>query len=262
MLPPDNFQEDPNPAVAHRTSPTNIGMYLLSVVSARDFGWIGTLDAVERMEATLATLRRLDRYRGHFYNWYDTSDLRVLEPAYISSVDSGNLAGNLIVAAAACRGWSEARADAASGLAGAGDALGLAREAAEALRGPGGQTPSTLRTILAALDTLSGHLDATAAGTLLDDSSLARLAEAAERIGDDAGARSIEAGDQAGDELHFWTDAVRATVVSHRRDIGQGVEFAALVERLGTLARAMLEMALEMELVPARRDRKLFRSVA
>ena len=47
MLPPDNFQEDPKPVVAHRTSPTNIGLYLLSVVAARDFGWLGTLDTVD-----------------------------------------------------------------------------------------------------------------------------------------------------------------------------------------------------------------------
>ena len=80
MLPPDNFQEDPNPVVAHRTSPTNLGLLLLSTVAARDFGWIGTLEAVERLEATLATMERLKRFRGHFFNWYDTRDLRPLEP--------------------------------------------------------------------------------------------------------------------------------------------------------------------------------------
>ncbi len=61
MLPPDNFQEDPKPVVAHRTSPTNIGLYLLSVVTARDFGWIGLTDAIERLEATFATLEKLER---------------------------------------------------------------------------------------------------------------------------------------------------------------------------------------------------------
>ena len=105
MLPPDNFQEDPAPALAHRTSPTNIGLYLLSVVSARDFGWIGTAEAVERLEATLATMSDLARFRGHFYNWYDTRDLRPLDPQYVSSVDSGNLAGHLIALANACREW-------------------------------------------------------------------------------------------------------------------------------------------------------------
>ena len=103
MLPPDNFQEDPKPVIAHRTSPTNIGLYLLSVIAARDFGWLGTLDTVERLEATFATLNKLERFRGHFYNWYDTSDLRTLEPKYVSSVDSGNLAGHLIALANACQ---------------------------------------------------------------------------------------------------------------------------------------------------------------
>src|SRR5204862_322394 len=101
-LPPDNFQETPHPVVAHRTSPTNIGLYLLSVVAARDFGWIGTLDTLERLEATLETMRSLERFRGHFYNWYDTSDRRPLDPKYVSSVDSGNLAGHLLALAHAC----------------------------------------------------------------------------------------------------------------------------------------------------------------
>ncbi len=102
MLPPDNFQEDPQPVLAHRTSPTNLGLYLLSTVSAHDFGWTGTLDTVERLEATLATMARLERFRGHFYNWYDTRDLRALDPRYVSSVDSGNLAAHLIALANAC----------------------------------------------------------------------------------------------------------------------------------------------------------------
>ena len=82
-LPPDNYQDDPRPVVAHRTSPTNIGMYLLATVTARDFGWIGTLEMVERLEATLATIGRLERIRGHLYNWYDTRDLHPLEPTYV-----------------------------------------------------------------------------------------------------------------------------------------------------------------------------------
>lgn len=107
FLPPDNFQEVPHPVVAGRTSPTNIGVYLLSVVSARDFGWIGMADAVERLEATMSTLERMERSRGHLYNWYDTRTLMPLRPLYISAVDSGNLAGHLIAVAAACNEWAE-----------------------------------------------------------------------------------------------------------------------------------------------------------
>ena len=97
FLPPDNFQEQPRGVVAHRTSPTNIGLYLLSTLAARDFGWIGTTELIERLENTLASMDRLERYRGHFLNWYETTNLHALEPRYVSSVDSGNLMGNLLV---------------------------------------------------------------------------------------------------------------------------------------------------------------------
>ena len=106
-LPPDNFQEDPEPVVAHRTSPTNIGLYLLCIVSARDLGWIGTADATERLERTLGTLERLDRHRGHIVNWLETTTLRALEPRYISTVDSGNLAACLLTLSSATRAWSD-----------------------------------------------------------------------------------------------------------------------------------------------------------
>ncbi|MGB3643117.1 MAG: glucoamylase family protein [Mesorhizobium sp.] len=107
-LPPDNFQETPAPVIAHRTSPTNIGVYLLSVVSARDFGWISLADAVARIEATLTTIESMPRSRGHLFNWYDTVSLKPLYPLYISSVDSGNLAGHLVAVAATCAEWAEA----------------------------------------------------------------------------------------------------------------------------------------------------------
>ena len=134
MLPPDNFQEDPVPALAHRTSPTNLGLYLLSVAAARDFGWLGTDEAAERLEMTLGTMGRLARFRGHFYNWYDTSDLRPLDPPYVSTVDSGNLAGHLITLANACREWTVLAPTAAQRLSGIADALDLAREATDRLR--------------------------------------------------------------------------------------------------------------------------------
>jgi cyclic beta-1,2-glucan synthetase len=129
-LPPDNFQDDPLPAVAHRTSPTNIGMYLLATVTARDFGWVGTLEMVDRLEETLASIASLERFRGHLYNWYDTRDLLRLEPAYVSSVDSGNLAGHLLTLSNACRLMIDQPLPIAAALAGIGDAMALARDAA------------------------------------------------------------------------------------------------------------------------------------
>ena len=96
-LPPDNFQETPQSKIAHRTSPTNIGFFLLSTISAYDLGYISSTELVDRVERTLATLSRLKTFNGHFYNWYDTRTLTPLEPRYVSTVDSGNLAASLIV---------------------------------------------------------------------------------------------------------------------------------------------------------------------
>ena len=106
-LPPDNFQEEPKPVIAHRTSPTNIGLSLLVDLSARDLGWIGAEESVERLESTFRTLGQLELFRGHFYNWYETESLQPLEPKYISSVDSGNLAGHLLVVGRACHDFAE-----------------------------------------------------------------------------------------------------------------------------------------------------------
>ncbi len=110
-LPPDNLQTSPHDMVAHRTSPTNIGLYLLSVACARQFGWIGTQDLLTRLEATLATLHRLPRHRGHFLNWYDTQRCEALLPMYVSTVDSGNLSGHLLAVAQACRELARAPFD-------------------------------------------------------------------------------------------------------------------------------------------------------
>lgn len=95
-LPPDNFQEYPSPAIASRTSPTNIGMALLSDLAAHDFGYLSAGEFLQRVENTLTSMEKLERYRGHFYNWYDTHTLQPLHPQYVSSVDSGNLAGSLL----------------------------------------------------------------------------------------------------------------------------------------------------------------------
>ncbi len=103
FLPPDNFQEYPRVAVAHRTSPTNIGLALLANIAAHDFGWISTGTCIDRTQATFETMDRLDRYHGHLFNWYDTRTLEPLNPRYISSVDSGNLSGHLLVLCVALR---------------------------------------------------------------------------------------------------------------------------------------------------------------
>jgi len=95
-LPPDNYQEQPAAGVAHRTSPTNMGLALLANLSAYDFGYIAAGQLIKRTANTLNTMATLERHRGHFYNWYDTQTLKPLLPTYISTVDSGNLAGHLL----------------------------------------------------------------------------------------------------------------------------------------------------------------------
>ena len=95
-LPPDNYQEFRGARIAHRTSPTNIGLSLLSNLTAYDFGYVPAETVLTRTAHTFDTLHKLERYRGHFYNWYDTLTLEPLHPLYVSTVDSGNLAGHLL----------------------------------------------------------------------------------------------------------------------------------------------------------------------
>ncbi len=102
-LPPDNLQMEPEPTLAHRTSPTNIGLYLLAVACAREFGWITGTEMAKRLAATLDTVEALPKHNGHLLNWYETRTLQVLLPAYVSTVDSGNLAGHLLAVAQSLR---------------------------------------------------------------------------------------------------------------------------------------------------------------
>ncbi len=216
FLPPDNFQEIPRPVVATRTSPTNIGLYLLSVTVAQDMGWIGQAEAATRLEQTLATLLRLSRFRGHLYNWYDTTDLRVLDPAYISTVDSGNLAGHLIAVAQACEHW--AAHPGAPDLAGWQDALALAVAALPVAALP-----------VAALGAAPDQQLADLLARVADQPALA--AEAAIMAEAQSGAES---------DLTFWARAVAA---SHASQLAEPATPARL-RAVGELAR---QLALDME---------------
>ncbi|WP_284324979.1 GH36-type glycosyl hydrolase domain-containing protein [Cypionkella aquatica] len=211
FLPPDNFQEIPKPVVAHRTSPTNIGLYLLSTVAARDMGWISESNTLLRLEQTLATMGRMQRFRGHFYNWYETTDLRVLEPPYVSSVDSGNLAGHLICVAQSCRAWAAQAASDPALWQGLRDTVQLARIAAQ-----DGQRPTP------ALD----KLEAAIARESLSD--LADLAQAAH-------VENLALADAA-----FWTAAIV-------QRIGDASAAERPVERLLAIATSADRFANEMD---------------
>jgi len=132
-LAPDNFQEDPPNGVATRTSPTNMGMGLTAALAAYDLGYISMSEAVERVEKTVTSMEGLQRYKGHFYNWYDTVSKTPLYPKYISTVDSGNLVGYLWLAAEALEEFKKSIIINISKLQGIDDALILSNEEVEGL---------------------------------------------------------------------------------------------------------------------------------
>jgi cellobiose phosphorylase len=131
-LPPDNFQEAPGPVLAPRTSPTNIGVALLANLSACDFGFITVGSLLERTTQTFTTMAALERYHGHFYNWYDTQSLQPLPPRYVSSVDSGNLAGHLLTLRAGLLDLPQAPITGPRLFDGLADTLAMLSEAAPA----------------------------------------------------------------------------------------------------------------------------------
>ena len=228
-MPPDNFQEEPTPVVAHRTSPTNLGLYLLSAIAAHDFGWLGTVAAIERLEATLGTMNRLERFRGHFYNWYDTRDLRPLDPKYISSVDSGNLAGHLVALGQACQDIIDRPLLGPHALSGIADTILLLRQSARAIVDDRRTQTVTRKHLDEALDALTTALNPipVTPGDWL--ARLSALDARAHTIADIARALTAERGDRADAELVAWADAVRAGIASFTRDLDVVFPWARLV---------------------------------
>ena len=247
MLPPDNFQEDPQPVVAHRTSPTNMGLYLLCAVSARDFGWTGTLESIERLEATLATMQRLQRFRGHYYNWYDTRDLRPLEPQYVSSVDSGNLAAHLATVANACQEWIRVPIDSAAHFEGVADAVHLARDALLKLPDEHRTQALTRHQLAESLSELSKALECK---TLPADitTALAHADTQATILCDGARALASEHDALAYQDLLFWAEATQRAIGSWQRDI-EAAEHGDqnIAGRLLALAATARALALAMD---------------
>jgi cyclic beta-1,2-glucan synthetase len=244
MLPPDNIQEDPRPVIAHRTSPTNIGLYLLAAVSARDFGWAGTIETAERLEATLGTLQRLQLFRGHLYNWYDTRDLRPLDPRYVSTVDSGNLAAHLLTLASFCSEWKVLPAAAfapfsAVTCAGVQDAVTLTREALLAIPADR-HTQSVNRP----------HLDAALAAleTALEVCEPVTITTAAATMLDMARGLASELADDAGVDMLYWAEATGRCLASARRDAALSTEAASgLTLRLAAIESTARSLAVAME---------------
>jgi cyclic beta-1,2-glucan synthetase len=240
QLPPDNFQEHPKPVIAHRTSPTNIGLYLLSAIAARDFGWSGTQRCLARLQATLAVMQQLPRHRGHFFNWYDTQDLRPLTPAYVSSVDSGNLAGHLLVVANACEEWlnTPVSSDARLGLH---DNLQLAGNALAAMQLSSSERGQQLHELLQQLDAgLSGTQPLP--GLL---PAMMRLSDKAAQLA--SGITPLDSDDHAADLL-FWLQALTQAMSDRQHDDQlSDAERMSLHTNLRAVAEQARSMALAMD---------------
>jgi hypothetical protein len=211
-LPPDNFQESPVLLVAARTSPTNMGLALLANLAAWDFGYLSVGQLMQRTQNTLGTMQRLERHRGHFFNWYKTRTLEVLQPRYISSVDSGNLAGHLMTLGPGLAELPAQTILAPQLFAGlrdtAGILKGLAVPAAERLQlerleAELAKPPSTLR---AAFDLL-------------------------QQTTNRAAAIAVALGNQADEELKWWGHALERNCRDHLEDFAFPRAVAGVVGR-------------------------------
>jgi cyclic beta-1,2-glucan synthetase len=203
-LPPDNFQEDPRGVVAHRTSPTNIGLYLLSVVSARDLSFITVRQAAQRLARTVSTLERMEKREGHILNWYDTTSLKPLEPQYVSTVDSGNLAAYLWTLREAMNELMDAPIVSKAVFGAAQDAVRLALLATSS--NDSKNRPEALRALLA-LDTRLGELDE--AFVAAGDAATDALAEAAQLVASSKSAPWVRT---LSEEATYWLDQADVTL--------------------------------------------------
>ncbi|MFD0739901.1 GH36-type glycosyl hydrolase domain-containing protein [Lysobacter koreensis] len=201
-LPPDNVQEHPTLVVARRTSPTNIGLALLADLAAYDFGYVPVGELMTRCRNTLHTLESLPRHRGHFYNWYDTETLQPLPPRYVSTVDSGNLAGHLLTLRQGLLALPDAPLLSPATWAGLADTLAVLVEAHGDASGGGQAAHAAVAQFQDALDDAG-----TAAPTSLRDAAqlLARLRSLARDLQQPAPDADPAATD---DEARFWQRAL------------------------------------------------------
>jgi cyclic beta-1,2-glucan synthetase len=204
-LPPDNFQEEPRHQVAHRTSPTNQGLLLVSTMAAHDFGYLNLCSLLDRLEKTCATLERLERFRGHFYNWYDTRTLEPLQPTYVSTVDSGNLMGCLLTLKQALLEKTTEPLLGPTVQSGLSDTLQVIREAwlslgalpGVAAAGPRRELEASLHALEEAARQAPNDWPAWAKWLADAKSHAATLAASARRL--------VEAGVPSANELDLWT---------------------------------------------------------
>jgi cyclic beta-1,2-glucan synthetase len=186
-LPPDNFQEVPAPTLTSRTSPTNMGLALLANLAARDFGYLSVGGLIRRTQDTLATMQRLERHRGHFYNWYETRTLQPLLPLYVSSVDSGNLAGHLLTLGSGLREQADGKIFTPQIFSGLRDTVKVLRDlvrenaALATLDAELEQAPSNLRAAFTLLERATGQATKIAASLANEEEELKGWAQTLQR---------------------------------------------------------------------------------
>ncbi|MGH8413049.1 MAG: glucoamylase family protein, partial [Pseudomonas sp.] len=197
-LPPDNVQEIPKPTIAHRTSPTNMGMALLSHLAAHDFGYLSTGLLLERITAMLESMTGLERHHGHFYNWYDTQTLQPLAPRYVSTVDSGNLVGLLLTLRPGLLGLADTPLFDQRTLGGLADTLDVLQQALQ-------DANLDDRTVL--------ELRAKVDSAIVQDTPDSFL-----QVLDQADALAIDTAPPSAEEVHYWLQALQAQCTELRAE--------------------------------------------
>jgi len=220
-LPPDNYQDHPAPVVAPRTSPTNVGVALLANLAACDFGYSPVGQLLDRTQKLLGTLARMERHRGHFFNWYDTRSLKALLPRYISTVDSGNLAGGLLVLRAGLLEMAGAGVLSPRAFDGLRDTVRVLLEAARGYHrmGSTARTPLVSAAVLGKIERLEQDLGVRRETLSAAAGFLQSLAVSAAEIADQPHADA---------ELRWWAGAFEHACVKHRDDLLHVVAWAGL----------------------------------
>jgi cyclic beta-1,2-glucan synthetase len=248
-LVPDNVQENRSERIAHRTSPTNIGLQLLSALSARDFGYITTTDLLVRLERTFETLLKMPRYRGHFYNWYDTTTLAPLPPAYISTVDSGNLAGYLLTLRSGLAALADRPVIDATCLDGLRDMLDLCEE--ELARAADGEIASgserSIKRELGSLRTRLSDPPNTVAGwtARLTEirSALSAVAVLLHELEEPQLSGTAREPSGAVAEALYWHERAAATVAARQQELKQWMGWADAAARIAAVPSAVPTLA-------------------
>jgi cellobiose phosphorylase len=228
-LPPDNFQEEPRPQIAARTSPTNKGLLLLSTLAAHDLGYLNWDGLLGRLENTFATLDRLERYRGHFYNWYDTRSLKPLQPAYVSTVDSGNF---LACALTLKQGLAQKVQDAILGpqvIQGLNDTLALVAEAVAGVAADHPELAEVRRQAEALLAELGRQLQPVPADLLGWSRLLARLGPLADQLVAQGRTLAERAGPMPW-QPYVWSERFAAAVRDRAAELARLAPWLELLE--------------------------------